>query len=344
MTSLTRLFLDRSGSKPLDISVRTPASEYELQSQYIHHRYVLDALVRRAHRWRSVKLRIPYSEHHRLPASLPLLESLSIERIHDLFGDEREPWIYTYNLNAPRLRELKLSDDTALSRDLNCNSLTTLEMTCRAVHRSWDDPDDPDAIVTSQLVSLHLQGPWILERIELPRVSYLRIEDFAHDRMWLFDDIFYEFVLRSSPPAVTTLCLINCSNNQRILGDCLFHLPTITDLTIMDARYGKPVLDDEFLEDLMPLASNISDDGHDMLPNLVSLALRFPDDPWCGDPGQLMALLRSRRVRCRDTVKKLESLTVIINPKSTVMVDMSVVGEELDGLRVYTRALDESLS
>ncbi|EEB93091.1 hypothetical protein MPER_08302 [Moniliophthora perniciosa FA553] len=236
ITNLTRLFLDRSGSKPLDISVHTPTSEYELQPQYIHHRHVLNVLVKRAHRWRSAKFRIPYGKHLRLPASLPLLESLSIERIHDLFSDEREPWTYTYSLNAPRLRELKLSEDTlTLSPDLHWNSLTTLEMTCveyehligvleqcsslvsLSAQSIWGDPDDPNAIVTSQLGSLRLQDPWILEQIQLPRVSYLRIEDHAVDRIWDFDEIFHEFVLRSNPP-VTTLCLINCSNKSRHVG------------------------------------------------------------------------------------------------------------------------------
>ncbi|KAJ7185197.1 hypothetical protein C8R46DRAFT_1185014 [Mycena filopes] len=185
---LFKLWLDRSGNAPLNLTVhgwRSPQAQSLVAASILH-----------AHHWQDVKFGLPVSSFPTLDlanTSLPLLRSISLD-ILDQFGDNAVTGVSVVTLiNAPLLREAHLHVLPKVKIDLLWSQITTLKLDsmdlteCISLLRECCDLVELTVLTTGEAhpsgslvlpILEHINcSPDLLEHLTLPHLHRLEITD-----------------------------------------------------------------------------------------------------------------------------------------------------------------------
>jgi len=188
---LFRLWLSRSGSLPLDLSLSCPAAS--------HADALVEASLLHSHHWQDVRLELPVASFQKLDfrhTSVPMLRTISLEKI---FWTPNEPAVVVIP-NAPSLREAHLSIFPDVNVDIPWRQMTSLtlhprmdfmecisllrgcaELVNLSVYTIGSAVDHPDLITLNSLESLtcNCGGAFLLERLILPGLEHLALLEAA---------------------------------------------------------------------------------------------------------------------------------------------------------------------
>jgi hypothetical protein len=365
-----KAWLERSGSCPLSLSVISESTEIpQVQGESLFAaRYFLLAVIDFSKRWKAVDFAIPFSVYQEYlftleKANVPVLEKI---RFHCLDEDSQAPLsVETWHLGpmfqTPSLHDIALLyiDHSSSSLDLRWECLTHLSLTADNLGNPLSSMRALEILSQcSKLISCKMviepknEGPSLT--VTLPFLRSLEIvEGFFHGDMESFFEMLslpslqhFKYLGRTSVPfkSIITQAQIECFELALLgvgqISECLPLLTSLKRLTLSEVSVRSqlarhPILDNDFLTLLTPLASS----GEGFCPRLEEIKFsgsEISDDAICP-----FLTARTSSTSLYPQIARLKSAKFSFSRQRNVDVFPQLLPLMEEGLEVHLRYLPD---